>query len=146
LFTAKKTLWNEHHNITVAGFDVEMYVQDASEIHASTGIYSLTDDSWVLQPNPYDPSIDRKAVRRKAEVYMDMIDNAIKSQCDTSCLDVLKESVKQMRKAGLESGGEYSVENLAFKVLRRNGYIEKLFDASRDAFDKEYSVESLCLP
>ena len=34
--------------------------------------------------------------------------------------------LKRLRKAGLEAGGEQSVENLAFKLLRARGQIEKL--------------------
>ena len=37
--------------------------------------------------------------------------------------------------------GEYSVENLAFKTLRRNGYLEKLSNAKTDAYDKMMSIE-----
>ena len=34
--------------------------------------------------------------------------------------------IRKLRQAGLEQGGEYSVENLAFKLLRARGQIEKL--------------------
>jgi hypothetical protein len=33
--------------------------------------------------------------------------------------------IRKLRQAGLESGGEYSVENLAFKLLRARGKIDK---------------------
>jgi hypothetical protein len=36
------------------------------------------------------------------------------------------DELKRLRKAGLESGGEQSVENLAFKLLRARGQIDKL--------------------
>jgi len=36
------------------------------------------------------------------------------------------DELKRLRRAGLESGGEQSVENLAFKLLRARGQIEKL--------------------
>ena len=34
--------------------------------------------------------------------------------------------IYRLRKAGLEGGGEYSIENLAFKLLRSRGKIDKL--------------------
>jgi hypothetical protein len=34
--------------------------------------------------------------------------------------------IYRLRKAGLEAGGEYSIENLAFKLLRSRGQIDKL--------------------
>ena len=36
------------------------------------------------------------------------------------------DELKRLRKAGLESNGEQSVENLAFKLLRARGQIDKL--------------------
>ena len=41
-------------------------------------------------------------------------------------IDRVKDKIMKMRKSGLESEGEYSVENLAFKVLRRKGLLGKL--------------------
>jgi hypothetical protein len=45
-----------------------------------------------------------------------------------------------MRKAGLKSGGEMSNENLIFKVLRRNGYLQKLFKALNTQYDRSMSI------
>jgi hypothetical protein len=47
------------------------------------------------------------------------------------------EHIYRLRKAGLESGGEFSVENLAFKLLRDRGQINKL----RKYIDKLQSAE-----
>ena len=35
----------------------------------------------------------------------------------------LKKKLKKMRQAGLDREGEYSFENIAFKVLRRTEYV-----------------------
>ena len=41
-FNSKKKIWNnEHDNLKIYGFPVEMYVQDSEEDHTSSGIYSL---------------------------------------------------------------------------------------------------------
>jgi hypothetical protein len=45
-----------------------------------------------------------------------------------------------MRQSGLEKGGIYSTENLAFKVLRRGGYMGKLIDSLTTAYDAERSL------
>ena len=52
----------------------------------------------------------------------------------------LKDQIMNMRQNGLEKGGELSIENLAFKYLRNNGYIEKLKDTISNSFDKIYSI------
>jgi hypothetical protein len=53
----------------------------------------------------------------------------------------LLDKIKIMRSAGLESGGEYSPENLTFKVLRREGYIEKLMDLRDKSYDKSLTLK-----
>ena len=46
-----------------------------------------------------------------------------------------------MRRTGLDRGGIYSPENLAFKMLRRSGDIEQLFTVYTAAYDKLHSVD-----
>jgi hypothetical protein len=36
------------------------------------------------------------------------------------------DNIKRLRKSGLDDMGEFSVENLAFKLLRAHGKIDKL--------------------
>ena len=55
-------------------------------------------------------------------------------------VDDVKSKIKQFRQSGLESGGEYSYENLTFKLLRRNGYIQKLLDIKKGITNKKLSV------
>jgi hypothetical protein len=46
-----------------------------------------------------------------------------------------------MRKAGLQSEErEFSPENIAFKILRREGTLKKLNDLKYNAYDKELSL------
>ncbi len=46
-----------------------------------------------------------------------------------------------MRKAGLERAGEWSVENLVFKILRNLGLIDEIADKIRELEDQELSLE-----
>ena len=55
----------------------------------------------------------------------------------------IKEKIRNMRRCGLTDGGEFSAENLAFKVLRRNGYLAKLSDLRNDAYDKMMSLNGV---
>jgi len=78
---------------------------------------------------------------------MDQIEQALKLMEEDSpkaALDraeSLMEKIKKLRKAGLETNGEYSVENLAFKTLRNTGYLKKLSDLKREAYDKLMSLD-----
>jgi hypothetical protein len=56
--------------------------------------------------------------------------------------DKLKEKIRRFRRAGLERIGQYSPENIAFKVLRRNGYMGKLISLRIAAYDAMNSIES----
>ena len=46
-----------------------------------------------------------------------------------------------MRNSGLDREGIYSPENLAFKMLRNAGYLEKLSSLKIEAYDKMMSVD-----
>lgn len=147
LFKLKKTLFNSTHNITVRGFDVEMYVQDTTELHFSTGVYSVLFDEWIATPSKDEVTIDEDKLKSKVESWMDLIDTTIDEVEDDelddalSVIDGIKEKLKKYRSIGLENEGEYSYENLTFKFLRRNGYIQKLFDFTNELMDKRLSLE-----
>jgi len=47
-----------------------------------------------------------------------------------------------MRQAGSDEAGEFSVENMVFKVLRRNGMLERLSDIKTVAYDKSVTLEN----
>jgi hypothetical protein len=51
--------------------------------------------------------------------------------------------IKNYRKSGLENQGEFSIENLVFKYLRRNGYIGKLLEIKDNLLDKQLSLHEL---
>ncbi len=56
--------------------------------------------------------------------------------------DKLKDKIRRMRSCGLEKRGAYSPENLAFKVMRRNGYLQKLSDVKNRAYDGLHTTAS----
>jgi hypothetical protein len=125
LFTAKKNLYNSEHDLEIKGIPVELYVQPADQTHHSAGIYSVLDDKWLVEPVHEEPTINPKDIRAKARNYAGKINTAIRSGNIDKCRETM-DSLKRLRKAGLESKGEQSVENLAFKLLRARGQIDKL--------------------
>jgi hypothetical protein len=125
LFTAKKNLYNSEHDLEIKGIPVELYVQPADQKHHSAGIYSVLDDKWLVEPVHEEPTINPKDIKAKARNYASKINSAIRSSSINQCRETM-DSLKRLRKAGLESNGEQSVENLAFKLLRARGQIDKL--------------------
>jgi predicted nucleotidyltransferase len=149
LFRLKKTLYNDKHNITIYGYDVELYVQDDVEKHFSSGEYSALFDEWISEPKKENVEIDTQSVKIKSEEWMKTIDDVIENAKDESLddakklIDRYKDKLKKYRTSGLEKGGELSNENLVFKVLRRNGYLSKLFDFQNEYIDKSLSLNEI---
>jgi len=147
LFKLKKTLFNSTHDIKVKGFDVELYVQDTNEPHVSTGVYSVLYDKWIEQPNMEDVKINKEFLEQKVNSWIDKIDAVIENSKDedlitaNEMINKLKEKLKDYRNSGLKQEGEYSYENLVFKFLRRNGYIQKLFDFQNELMDDRLSLK-----
>jgi hypothetical protein len=140
LFNAKKALWGEQHNITIKGLPVETYVQGEDEPHHSTGVYSIIKQKWLVEPKKVKPNIDDAAVEAKKDSIMRDIESAMLSK-DLAKLRLVKEKITKMRKAGLERAGEWSVENLVFKILRNLGLIDQITEKIRELEDSELSLE-----
>jgi len=143
-FKSKKNNWNTNRNVKIKQYEVEVYVQDSNEVHLSSGVYSVLNDKWLVEPVLGKVGIDDNIILHKSEEFIDKIDDLIEKNSDGTNvipeIDDLRSKLKKFRQSGLETGGEYSYENLAFKLLRRNGYIGKLLKLKRDIIDKKLSV------
>ena len=139
----KKSIWNERYNIQLKGHDVEMYYQDGAEPHHSTGTYSLAKNDWINKPTKKIINVDTENVKLKSAYLMyeiDDLEDVRESQIFLLKYNEIKDKIKKMRQNGLETGGEFSPENLAFKVLRNTGYLEKLVDYKEDYLTKELTL------
>jgi hypothetical protein len=146
---SKSGSWNESHDIKIYGFDVEIYVQDIDEEHTSTGVYSILNDEWILKPSPQDVKVDSITVKRKANIIMDKVEELYEDMHDDRDYESIVEragkiqdKIKKMRQCGLDSVGEFSPENMAFKALRRNGTLERLSDIKTLSYDKSITLEN----
>jgi hypothetical protein len=140
LFNAKKALWAEQHTITIKGLPFECYVQGEDEPHHSTGVYSLSKDTWLVEPKKVKPQVDDAAIEAKKDATLAQIEQALLSK-DLDKLRTVKDKITQMRRAGLERAGEWSVENLVFKILRNLGLIDQITEKIRELEDAELSLE-----
>jgi DNA-binding Lrp family transcriptional regulator len=146
-FNAMKSVWNRLHDILIKGYEVEVYVQDINDPHEAQGLYSVLNNEWIKFPTPEKSNFDKDNVKKKAASLMDQIDRVTKLIDEKKYEEAelyaekIKLKIRKMRKTGLETIGAYSVENLAFKVLRRNDYLEKLSNAKREAYDSIHSLK-----
>ena len=145
-FQALKSVWNNRHDIRMKGYEVEIYGQHSEDPHVASGLYSVLNDEWIVEPELSNPQIDFRDIEMKAKAIEHQIDRVVdlydegKYEEAIERADKLKAKIKKLRQSGLDDVGEYSVENLAFKTLRRNGYLGKLSDVKVDAYDKMMSV------
>lgn len=145
-FDAFKNLYNLKHNIKIGGYDVEVYVQDIKEKLSAAAVYSLLHDKWILKPKNVDFKLDKSLIRRKVKNIFDTlkkIKNAYTSndfQKTVDDIDALKDNLKKMRKSGLERGGEFSTENIVYKILRRTDIMELLDTYKNKAYDQLVTI------
>jgi len=144
---SKRIIWNNLRDVTVKGFDVEVYVQGTHEPHFASGVYSILYDEWLVEPvMEEEVVIDSKKVLEKAKQWMEMIDsiendkNRKEPEDLLVRIDKLKNKLKKYRSCGLKGAGEYSYENLTFKFLRRNDYLKKINDIKNELIDKSLTV------
>ena len=152
MFDFSKKNWNSQHEITIKGYDVEIAAQDIKDMEEAMtsgrmgGIFSLMNNKWIKKPSKSNFIPDEEQIRKKSSNFMSEI-KEIESDLESSRGDLMEISqrisrvwkkIKDGRKAGLEKEGEYSLENLVFKLLRRNGYIQRIIDVKRQSYDKRY--------
>lgn len=146
-----KKIWNEQHNIKIKGYDVEIAIQDDDDLKKAIstgrmgGVYSLMKDKWIKKPERVEFEPDEKLITEKAKTIMMTVDD-IENESDEDKYEAFEskiskvwKKIKDYRQSGLESeSGEYSVGNLVFKLLRRNGYISRIMDLKRKTYDKQF--------
>jgi len=144
-FRGKTFVWNHKHEIMISDHEVEIYVQNTKEVHHSGGVYSIKNNKWATEPVSTDVQIDYEGVQNKLSTLVDCIERVEELYEDREYRKShkygkkIKEKIKNMRSSGLEADGIYSIENLAFKMLRRTGYIGILSDVIDDSYDKIHS-------
>jgi hypothetical protein len=139
-YRAKKSVWNDNHDITIGGHDVELYVEDVEQPPVSAGVYSLLQDRWLKKPDYSPPTIDDRAVNLKVADLAKQIDVAVDQADDPEDIYRITDKLRKMRRTGLDTTGEFGVENLTFKVLRNLGYLDKLDQEYRRQQDQDISI------
>jgi len=142
LFTAKKNAYNDSHDIKIHGIPVELYIQDSNEPVISLGEYSIKNNKWLKIPSKRRANFDQNATRKKYEKLLEVIKRALKTQKLDRVQNVLH-TIKRYRQAGLDKGGEFGPENLAYKALRSQGYITALYKLRDELHSKELSIEGM---
>jgi len=139
LYMAKKSLFNDNHDITIEKQPVEVYVQDSQQPHFSNGIFSVLYNRWIKKPQPIMAKIDRTNVLDKYQDIKLAIEKVIDSN-DQKRMQKMQEKIRNMRQQGLQKHGEFGTENLVFKLLRRDGTMDRLWKKQKQVLDKQLSL------
>lgn len=124
-FKAKKETFNSEHDIFIKGYPVEIGTEDIDTPLESTGIYSVKNDEWVIEPQPITAQVEDVTTTESWIKLLTEIKNVLKRN-DLEETKELWDNIKEMRKTGLKLGGELHPYNLLFKELRRAGVIQVL--------------------
>ena len=139
-YRAKKSIWNDRHDITIGGHDVELYVEDVEQPPVSAGVYSLLQDRWLKRPEYNPPAIDDRAINLKVADLAKQIDVAVDRADDPADISRITDKLRKMRRSGLDTTGEFGVENLTYKILRNLGYLDKLETEFNKQQDQAISI------
>lgn len=145
-FIAKKNLWNLNHDIKIKNIPVEIYCNSIADNLHSAGVYDLWNQKWISEPFIEKFSIDKTALQIKTAGIINEIESLednvkISNEEKHNRAISIKDKIKNMRQSGLEKGGEFSIENLSFKYLRNNNYIERLHTIIQKTFDSKLSLK-----
>lgn len=133
-----KANFNAEHNIKIKNHTVEVGVENINDPLVSTGIYSLIQDNWIVEPT--NKSTEYNGID---ENDYKLVERLIKSVIFGKNIIELKKAIKlihDMRKNSLSKSGEFGMGNLLYKALRSNGIIDELHKAYHELEDKEMSV------
>lgn len=154
-YDSKRKIWNDNHeNLKIYGFPVEVYVQDLNEENGSAGVYSLEKNEWIKEPDRdelQDVKLNKRLIIAKSLTIAEKIEGFekyVSKETDTQKLyeiglkiKKLFDRIKAVRKNAIKNNGEYSYGNIIFKVLRRTGYIAKLIDLKTNIYDKMNTIK-----
>jgi GNAT superfamily N-acetyltransferase len=146
-FDAQRKLWEKEHDIKIFDYPVQPYMQDSNQELVASAIYSIVKNKWIKKPKQEKFIPDKSLIKQKAHQFIKKLKEIqieYKNQNFNLVIDLvtnLKNKIKQMRNAGLDKGGEFSLENLVFKTLRRTPFLDILDSFKAKAYDKTMSLD-----
>lgn len=155
-FNSLKSLWNEEHkDLKIFGFPIEVYVQDVNQEHTSNGVYSIEKNKWLIEPEREKlakKKVNKEEIKKLVSNYSKKIDEFVEkfkeNKNDNHKLSILNkelqnlfDEIKTLRRNELSKNkNEINVGNITFKCLRRLGYIEKINNLIKKGYNKLNSL------
>lgn len=140
----KKLLWTMTYPLVrIKGLPLEPYAQGLDETFPpGQGVFSLKNNKWLQKPvkEKHDWQHDKR-LEHKVEEYIKMIDRVIEKKMPAEAMEAIKKKIVQGRRDGIKANGEFAFENLVFKELRNQAYLQKMTDYINTGFQKNLSLD-----
>jgi hypothetical protein len=149
-YTLKKQWNEEHEDLKIFGFPVEVYVQDIDETHTASGVYSLEKNEWLEEPERdklAKVKVNKTNIKKEVSIYTKKIDKLYdlfqNNKSDNYKIEKIYDKAEKLfdeiktnrRKSLNGKNTEITEDNIIFKSLRRLGYIEKLVKIITDCYN-----------
>jgi predicted nucleotidyltransferase len=146
-FGDKRALWADSNEIKINGYPVEIYVQDESELGGKGmgATYSLLNNKWIKKPKYNLPDVDKHLVTQKVNKYLDILNKISMMQNSIKKLNAYSkvfEKIRDKRRKSTKEEGEFSVDNLVFKVLRNKKIFDIVRDNKKEIVNNVFSINS----
>ena len=146
-FSNKRNIWADSNNIKINGYPVEIYVQDVSQLDdiGMGAMYSLLNNKWIKKPTYKLPEVDKHLITTKVNKYLDifnkisMMDDSIKK---IDSYNKVFEKLRTDRKKATQEEGEFSVDNLVFKVLRNKEVFDIVKNNKKEIVNNLFSMKT----
>jgi predicted nucleotidyltransferase len=145
IYDAYKSAFNKKFDIELNKVPVEIYVETEDSARVSNGVYSVKDNDWIKEPELTDiPELDQEAFDKLYQEWEAKCKDLIKeieagNLEDEADIVTMIEDIYELRKSGI-SEGEYSIQNLVFKELRNNKYLDDLKEYKDELIAKRLSL------
>ena len=140
MLSAIKGNWNKSHDISIKGHELEINFGDVAAKSAITSIYSIQNGKWVMKPVKEKPTFNKELIKKKHAELKAKFEEILRTD-DEAALKKMLEKIYIFRQAGLDKGGELSEENIVFKILRAQGYLDKLKAHINTIYDRDMTVK-----
>jgi peptide deformylase len=108
-------------------------------------MYSLLNNKWVKKPKYKLPDVDRHLVTQKVNKYLDILNKISMTKDSIKKVDNYNKvfnKIKKERGEATKTEGEFSVDNLVFKVLRNKKVFDIVKNNKKEIVNNVFSINS----
>jgi len=138
----QQTLWRLEHDVKVYDSPVEVYAEDIDDkTPPGQPRYSLKKDKWIQEPSESQTPVVTREIKAKVTDMQNYVNDLIQNGANPTILKAYKEKIQKLRQIAVREGGEKSFDNLAYKLFRNSGYLNKIDSYVRSNTDEMLSLK-----